>query len=148
MSKDINNYGSISLKDRIDGIVKYYGITSASTSKLCRKIVFASIAGIWVFFQKNGIYNFPIMPTKAIGLLCGYIIFDIAQYFLSTGSYFCLYVLKSKLGDRLSIWHKRVDYGLFCIFLTKILYLLIILVICTVYLWVSDIGFNIQSQPE
>lgn len=139
MNKDNNNYGSISFKDRIDGIAKYYGITSASTSALCRKIVFASIAGIWVFFQKNGIYNFPIMPTKAIGLLCGYIIFDIAQYFLSTGTYFCLYVLKSKLGDRLSIWHKRVDYGLFCIFLTKILYLLVILVICTVYLWDSDI---------
>lgn len=117
-----------------------YKATTTSTSKLCRTIVFALIASIWVLFQQNGTFTFPEWPTKAIGLLGIYIFIDVCQYFFSATSYFMLYLFRKKLGTRLGSWVHRTDQILYCVFLMKVLYLITVLAICIYYAFQLNIS--------
>ena len=121
-------------------IAGVYSSATTSTSKLCRTIVFALIASIWVLFQQNGTFTFPEWPTKAIGLLGIYIFIDVFQYFSSATSYFMLYLFRKKLGTRLGSWVHRTDQILYCVFLMKVLYLITVLAICICYAFQLNIS--------
>lgn len=114
----------------LQSISEAYKSTTTSTSKLCRTIVFAIIAAIWVLFQQNGTFSFPELPTRAIGLFGIYIILDVLQYFSSATSYFILYSLRKRLGSNIGKWQHKVDSVLYMVFLAKILYLLIVMTVC------------------
>lgn len=114
----------------LESIRSFYTSTTTTTSQLCRTIVFALIASVWVLFQQQGVFTFERLPTIAIGLLGIYICIDVFQYFASASSYFVLYSVRKKIGEKIGYWQHKVDNILYCIFLVKILYLLVIMIVC------------------
>lgn len=123
-----------------------YRMTTTTTSKLCRTIVFALIASIWVLFQQNGTFTFPEWPTRAIGLLGIYIFLDVFQYFSSASSYFALYLFRRRLGDHIGEWQHRTDQILYCVFLVKILYLIVVIGVCVYYAFQLNIT-DVYQHP-
>lgn len=126
----------------LHNIIESYKATSTATSNLCRKVVFALIAAVWILFQQHGTFPFAELPTRAIGLLGIYIILDVFQYFASASGYFALHFFRKRLGDNIGKWQHKVDKALYLIFLAKILYLIIVMGICIYFAFkmnVSDI---------
>lgn len=133
-------------KEYLLSIREAYQTSTTATSKLCRTIVFALIASIWVLFQQNGTFTFSEWPTRAIGLLGIYVAIDVFQYFSSASSYFFLYLFRKRLKDNIGKWQHRTDQVLYCVFLAKILYLLVVISVCVFYAFQLNLTDIYQSH--
>ena len=129
----------------LEHIGKVYQSTTTKTSDICRKIVFASIAALWVFFQKDGNFQFSALSNHAVGLLVIYIFLDIAQYFLSATAYYILHLFRHKV-DNIGRHIHRVDNFLYFLFLLKVLYLIFVLGIFIRYAITSDLWTEFFQQ--
>lgn len=115
-------------------IVKEYGEQTVPTSKICRTIVFALIGAIWMFFQKDGIFSFTYASSLGLVLLGIYILIDVFQYFSGALMHGLMFFRKTKIKNPDSLINKA-DLFSFIMFLTKFLYLLVVIVVFAVYIF-------------
>lgn len=115
-------------------IDKIYNAQTTTVSKICRGIVFALIGAIWVFFQKNGIFQFNHVSTLGLALLSVYVLFDVLQYFIISLLYGLLYFFRERLSN-ISAKRNRIDALSFILFSIKIIYLIAIIVVFAVYIF-------------
>lgn len=118
------------MRDTFKHIQSEYISKTTTSSTICRTIVFALIATVWMFFQEN--LKFPLNPNAqiALGLLSIYLVLDISQYFVTSTLYGISFFFKEKIKNQ-DRFINVIDIISFLIFVTKTLYLFVVVILLT-----------------
>lgn len=129
---------NISLQIENENLIsKYYSSTTTHISNICRYSAYAMIIAFWgILISENSSILFGNYVYIDLILVCLYLVLDVSQYVYSTSKYYLLFY-RNKYVENASVVSNEMEIvgkRSWQLFIFKILYLLIIMIIIALQL--------------